>query len=144
MCKTSWPVPYRRAPARNWRRQPGLALTMTWAGGLRDGLIIETVPPPPLAKRSLHSTNALSSDSSQESTGEIGDFKLAVGRPGSKTADYLRFVDLQGVWRGWLVGFFLSFSETSGRPSPRPEVGMCEVRRSYGIANSTGFETGLQ
>ena len=38
--------------------------------------------------------NALSSDSSQESTGEIGDLELAVWRPGSKTAEYLLFLDL--------------------------------------------------
>ena len=47
----------------------------------------------------LHSTNALSSDLSEQSTGEIGDSKLAVRKPGSRTADYLRFLDLQGVRR---------------------------------------------
>ncbi len=37
--------------------------------------------------------NALSSDSRERSTGEIGELKLA-GRPGSRTADYLGFLDL--------------------------------------------------
>ena len=36
----------------------------------------------------LHWTNALSSHSVKRSTGEIEDFKLAVWRSGSKTADY--------------------------------------------------------
>ena len=52
----------------------------------------------------LHSTNALSPDSVERSTGEVGERKLAVWRPGSKTADYPRFLDLQGVRSGRLVG----------------------------------------
>ena len=35
-----------------------------------------------------------SSDLGQESTGEIGDFKLAFWRPGSTTADFRGFLDL--------------------------------------------------
>ncbi len=53
----------------------------------------------------LHWTNALSSHSIKRSTGEIGDFKLAVWKAGSKTADYLWFLDLQGVRIEWVVGF---------------------------------------
>ena len=36
---------------------------------------------------------ALSSDSTERSTGEIGDWELAVWKPGSRTADYMPFPD---------------------------------------------------
>ena len=49
-------------------------------------------------------TNALSSTRRRRSTGEMGDFKLAVWKPGSKTADCPAFHDLQGVRREWVVG----------------------------------------
>ena len=63
----------------------------------------------------LHSTNALSSDSSEESTGEIGDLKLAVWRRRPKTADYLGFRDLRGVRKEGVVGFVVAESSRSNR-----------------------------
>ena len=42
--------------------------------------------------------------STEALAGEIGDFKLAVWKPGSKIADYVRFLDLEGVRSEWVVG----------------------------------------
>ena len=44
-------------------------------------------------------------NSSERSTGEIEVLELAVWKPGSRTADYLRLLRLSGVSREWVVGF---------------------------------------